>query len=122
MPHEYSVDTAHRLVRVRMWGALTRTEILATVAELVDDPRLSPEFSEVIDVTGATAAEIDTEDVRVIAGALLDSVARRAFVAPEPVTFGLARMFGSFRELKGSAEHVGVFHSVREAEEWLGLG
>ena len=122
MPHEYSVDPAHRLVRVRMWGALTRTEILATVAELVDDPRLSPDFSEVIDVTEATAAEIQTDDVRLIASALLDRVARRAFVAPDPTVFGLARMFGSFRDMKGTAEHVGVFRSTREAEEWLGLG
>ena len=121
MPHEYSIDSAQRLVRVRMWGALTRTEILATVAELVGDPRLSPDFSELIDVTDATAAEIHTDDIRAIAGALLDRVARRAFVAPDPAVFGLARMFGAFRDMKDATEHVAVFRSIREAEEWLGL-
>jgi hypothetical protein len=122
MPHEYSIDAARRLVRVRMWGELTRAEIMATGAELSNDPLLRPEFSELIDLRGVTSAiAISAEDVRAIASAALSPVARRAFAASDLAMFGLARMFATLRDLTETREQVGVFRTLEEAEAWLGL-
>jgi SpoIIAA-like len=122
MPHEYSVDGNHRLVRVRMWGALTRAEIMETVAELSRDSRLERDFSELIDLRELTSVDsITTADVRAIAYASLDSVSRRAFVASNLLIFGLARMFASLRGLRPDSEEVSVFDSLEAAEAWLGV-
>jgi len=105
-----------------MWGEITRTEVMATRSEVANDARLRPEFSELIDLTGLTSVDaITTDDVRAIASAEIDSVARRAFVTPDPVAFGLARMFGSLREVKKAHDDVAVFHTIAEARDWLGL-
>ena len=121
MPHEYGIDTARRLVSTRMWGALDRAEVLKTALELSEDPKLLPGFSELIDLREASATAISAEDVRAIASAQLDPVARRAFVVPDELMFGLARMFATLRELKQVPEDINVFRTIEEAETWLGL-
>ena len=105
-----------------MWGEVTRAEVMATRLEVANDARLRSEFSELIDLTGLTSVDaITAEDVRVMASAELDSVARRAFVTPNPAAYGLARMFGSLREVKHARDEVAVFRTIEEAKEWLGL-
>jgi hypothetical protein len=121
--HEYSIDAAQRLVYIRMWGKITRAEVMVTRSEVANDARLRPEFSELIDLTGTTSVSaITADDVRDLASVELDSVARRAFVAPDPVAFGLARMYGSLREMKNAPDEVAVFHKIEDARDWLGLG
>ena len=105
-----------------MWGEITRAEIMATRSEVANDARLQPEFSELIDLTGLTSVNsITTEDIRAIASAEIESVARRAFVTPDLATFGLARMFGSFREVQNAPDEVAVFRTIEDARQWLGL-
>jgi hypothetical protein len=122
MSYEYSVDSDRRLVRIRMRGTLTRAEILRLVQELIEDPRVSPGISQLIDLTEASSAAIAADDVRHIASANLDPVSRRAFVTPDTLTFGLARMFESLREIKHAPEQIAVFTALQEAEAWLAGG
>jgi hypothetical protein len=42
-----------------------------------------------------------------------------AIVAPQDLTFGMARMYQLFTER--DAHQVGVFRTVTEAEAWLGI-
>ena len=122
VPHEYSIDVARRLVYIRMWGEVTQAEVMATRSEVANDARLRPEFSELIDLTGLTSVNtITTNDVRAIASAEIDSVARRAFVTPDPAAFGFVRMFASLREVKNARDDVAVFRKIEEARQWLGL-
>jgi hypothetical protein len=105
-----------------MWGALTPGEIRGTAAELLDDERLSKDFSQLIDLRELTSvAAIGAQDIRAIAASALDVSSRRAFVAPDSATFGLARMFAAIRNSRESTEQVGVFRTMTEAERWLGL-
>src|SRR5262249_20470431 len=105
-----------------MSDVLTRDELFSIVAELRMDAVITPEFSTLIDLSdGPPAADITGEVVRNLAAAPHKGVARCAFVASSPAVFGLARMFVSYREARGSAERVGVFRAVDEAEKWLGL-
>jgi len=105
-----------------MSDVLTRDELFSIVAELRMDAVITPEFSTLIDLSDVTSVDdITGEVVRNLAAAPHKGVARCAFVASSPAVFGLARMFVSYREARGSAERVGVFRAVDEAEKWLGL-
>lgn len=119
MPYEYTVDSERRVVRVRMWGALTTEEILAVVKQLIGDPQISPGFSELIDLTEASSTAITADDLRRIASSTLDPVSRRAFVTRDTLTYGFARMFESFRQINQAPERIAVFGNLQEAEAWL---
>ena len=122
MAYEYVVDTQDRIVHVRMWGSVTFPEIATVVAELASDPRIGTEFAEIVDLTGATTATLRADDVRAIAYAKTIYFSRRAFVAPDPPTYGLVRLFGAHREMSRPQERVGVFKTLTEATLWLGSG
>ena len=105
-----------------MSDVLTREELFAIVAELRADAAIAPDFSTLIDLTDVSSVDaISGEVVRNLAAAPHKTAARCAFVAPSPAVFGLARMFVSYREARGSAERVGVFRSLQDAENWLDL-
>ncbi len=116
----FTIDPERRLVSVRMWANLTRTEILAVAARISADPLLGKGFSELIDLREVTSsADISPDDVRALASVSLDPVARRAFLVSENSTFGLARMFEAYRGLEQAKEDVGVFRTIESAEAWL---
>lgn len=122
MPYTYSVDDVQRVVRVRLSGEFTREDLLALSGALAIDSRVSSDFVEVIDLTAVTTTpDAGRGDIRRRATTPLTPVLRRAFVAPQPAIFGLCRMFATFREMTAKAEPVGVFHTLAEAEAWLGL-
>jgi hypothetical protein len=121
MSYEFFVDSEQRLVRVRMWGALTKAEILAVVQKLTEDPRISAGFAELIDAREASSTAITADHIRQIAASKLDPVCRRAFVVLDALSYGFARMFGSLREIAGAPEQIAVFSDLQEAEAWLGL-
>ena len=45
---------------------------------------------------------------------------RRAIVAMNPLTYGLARMFQTYRELARGEERIRVFKNMEDALVWLG--
>jgi hypothetical protein len=122
MPHEYTVDSERHVAYIRVWGALTPGEMQTMVDELAGDPRISGEVAKLIDLRKLTSvAAISSKDVRAIASAALSPASRRALVTADSAAFGLARMFAAFRTLRDSREQVGVFRTLKEAEDWLGL-
>lgn len=122
MAYSYSIDGAQRVVRVHLSGEFTRDDLLALSHDLANDSRVSADFVEIVDLSAVTATpEAGRGDIRRRATTSLTRVLRRAFVAPQPAIFGLCRMFATFREISEKAEPVGVFHTVHDAEVWLGL-
>ena len=121
MAYEYAVDTERRLVRVRMWGDVTTAELLRLVQELGGDPRITPDFAELIDLAAASVKTITARHLRDLAASALDPVARRAFVTADALAFGLARMFESLRAANQAPEENAVFMDLAQAEAWLGL-
>jgi hypothetical protein len=121
MPNEYTIDAEQRLVRVRIWGALTQAEIVAIAGQLIADPRCSPGFLQLIDLREASTAAVTADHLRQIASSDLDPVARRAFVVADPGTYGLARLFAMRREINRAPEQIAVFTNIGEAEAWLGM-
>ncbi len=121
MPYEYTIDSEQLLVRIRMWGVVTRAEITAVRHAVASDPIFNTSLSELIDVQEAVTTVITARDVQELASSNVDPVARRAFVAPDPATFGLARMFHTLHSVKHGREQVSVFRTMADAEAWLGV-
>ena len=48
---EYTIDAAQRLIRVRMSGANTPTDLLLHVSDLSDDPAFDPTFNTLFCIT-----------------------------------------------------------------------
>lgn len=121
MPNEYAIDAEHRLVRVRIWGALTPAEIMAVARQLIEDPRCSPGYLQLIDLREASTSAVTGAHLRQIASSDLDPAARRAFVVTDPGTYGLARLFAARRAINRAPEQIAVFTDLGEAEAWLGV-
>jgi hypothetical protein len=105
-----------------MQDAITFTDVAAIVAELSGDPRIGEKFVALVDLTGATTAAMTADEVRAVASSEMVAFHRRAIVAPDPPTFGLARLFGAHREMSYPEERVGVFKTLSEANRWLESG
>ena len=93
---------------------------LAIRQQLARDPRITADFSELIDLRSVTSIEeITASDIRTLAVSEIEPVQRRAFVTMDPATYGLARMFQSYRLIRRAREENHVFDKIEEAEAWL---
>jgi hypothetical protein len=127
MPIINRIDHDHKVVLSRAYGVLTDEDVFAYQHAVWSQPEVQG-YNELGDMTHVTdiaipsihrvrdlamkAVEMDTSGV----------TSRFAIVAPEDLGFGLGRMFQAYRELeKGSRKEVGVFRTLAEAFEWLGI-
>jgi hypothetical protein len=119
--YDYSVDVERRCVRIRVSGVLTAAAFLSTLTDMHRDPRVTRDFSALIDFRDIRSVTgLHDDEVRSVASSAVGAVARRALVATVPSVFGVCRMFATCCELAGG-EPVAVFRSVLDAEEWLEL-
>jgi hypothetical protein len=120
LPAEYLIDVERKLVTSRAWGTLTDDEVREHYRALRADPLFDPTFRQLVDMTGITQ---DLVDIRAKQQASLNQIfvpgVRRAWVASQDYTFGMARMYAVAAENQG--QNIGVFRARSEAEEWLGL-
>jgi hypothetical protein len=122
MPVRYVIDRERRLVVTTAWDRVTYAEVKAHQDQLLSDPAFNPEFDQLIDVTSATAWEIATDDLRMLARRKVFSpTSRRAWLATMPESFGLGRMAQAFHEVSGSPSEVCTFYDLSAALKWLGL-
>ena len=120
MPTDYRLDATRAVVLRRAWGALTDAESTDLYRKLQADPAFDASFCQLCDLRELTEIEATAPSLRALARIkVFDPSAKRAFVAPDDLHFGLARMLQVFAEQEGS--EVGVFRTMREAEEWLGI-
>lgn len=83
-----------------------------------DDPVFRPGYRQLCDLRGITALDVSTAFLQTLAQvSIFSRSSRRAFVATDDFTFGVARMLQSFCEHEG--REVGVFRTLEEAEAWL---
>ncbi len=123
MPFSYSIDAANRLVTSRGWGIVTGAEIMEHQDRLANDPAFRSEYSQLADLTAATAIEVDGDAVRALAKRdFFSATSRRALVVLMPHAVGLGRMYEAYHSLAGAREQFQVFSSCQEALLWLGKG
>ena len=123
MPWGYVIDKERRLVRSACWGYVIFADAKAHQDQLSKDPDFVPDFNQLLDLTGVTTLEISTEEAKTIArGTLFFSPpSRRAWVASDPLVFGMARLVEAYREMAGAREEFRVFYDRAEALKWLGI-
>lgn len=120
MPAEYLIDIERRLVISRAWGALTDDDVCEHYQALRADPLFDPTYRQLVDMTGITKdlVGISTKQ-QASQNQIFAPGVRRAWVASQDYTFGMARMYAVSAESKGQS--IGVFRDRSEAEAWLGL-
>jgi len=118
----YQIDPSTRLVHTRVNGHVSLEDALSHLHLLKHDPRLEPDFSNLIDLTHFTGTDLNPDALKAFAyglqGEALAHNARRAIVAPADATFELSRRFQSLRP---DPENFQVFHSMDEALHWLDI-
>jgi hypothetical protein len=119
MSTHYSIDPQRALVLTVFEGNATDEDLLAHVRALEADPRFDRRMAELIDLSGVTTSTVTSAGVRMTASSPVHALtARRAFVAPTDLLFGLTRMYQSYWT-QGQDAEVEIFRAVEPALEWL---
>jgi len=122
MAISYQIDPAAKLVHTKVNGRINLEDLLSHSYLLKNDPQFKPEYSNLIDLSGFSGADLNLDSMRAFAQGLQGKVfahsARRAVVAPADAAFDLSRQFQSMRT---DNENFQVFHSMGEALHWLNL-
>jgi hypothetical protein len=104
-------------VRTSVVGPLT-DEILRVCSQRT---RALPEFQAgmpvLLDFSGTTSLQITTDAVVALGKAAQKDTNRFAILAPQPATFGMARMYEIIGDLTES--RIGVYQDEQSAIEWL---
>lgn len=120
MPGSYTIDAIRRIVFSRAWGVLVDADLIAHAKALRDDPRFSPDFSQIADFRQVAEYRLTAETVRGHVHVNPFSPAARRVIAVAPgVGFGMARMYQA--TLAGDSDAFQVVHSLEDANEWMGL-
>ena len=118
MPIAYDIDKKQRLITSRLWDKVTNDEVDNHNRSLRSDPDFDPSYRQLIDLSGIKEIRITTPKVTAAAqDQYFTPGTRRAFFAPEDVSFGLARMFATHAEAGGQT--IEVFRDRNKAEDWL---
>ena len=132
MPLAYGIDPQRRLVVTVGYGTLEDAHVFGYHREVWSLPELAG-YDELIDMTEVEHIALPSPQ-RVVDLAELSAgmdasggkgrrPARMAIVAPTDLAFGLGRMYQAYRAMKseGVPRHVGVFRTMAEALEFLGI-
>jgi len=132
MPIAYGIDRERRLVVAVPYGTLEDDHIFGYQKEVWALPEVAG-FDELVDMTAVEHIALPSAQ-RVVDLAKLSAEmdanagmgrrpARMAIVAPTDLAFGLGRMYQAYRAMKSDSvpRHIGVFRSMAEAMEFLGI-
>lgn len=127
MPIVYTIVHERRLVVARGRGEFTDADVFGYQQEVWSRADVAG-YHELVDMTEVVAIALpSTERMRELAAlsAGMDpphDSAKMAIVAPQDFAFGLGRMYEAYRGFEpASKKEVGVFRTLREALEFLGL-
>jgi hypothetical protein len=127
MPIEFYVDHERRTVVAMGRGTLTNDELVNYQRQVWSRPEVVG-FDELMDMSSVKEiGGLSTPGVQELAdlSAAMDRTdvsTRFAVVAPDDLAFGLARMYGAYRETNShSTKQVAVFRTRADALRWLGV-
>jgi hypothetical protein len=125
VPIAYRIDKAARVVVCTHTGTTSDADFIRTYTSLFDDPEYEPGMSKLIDLREADSVGRTGKALTTIGDLLTrqyegSSVTTRiAIVAPADLSFGLGRMYDMLTN--DAPQKVGVFRSVEQPVEWLGV-
>lgn len=104
MPFEYTIFTSHRVVYARTTDCLSASDILTLVRQLRQDPAFNPDFDSIIDMTPTKSFQSTGDEIASAASeSAFSKSSRRAMVAPDPLGYGMARIYAAYREVRGQS-------------------
>ena len=123
MPISLELDVAQRTVHIRVWGRVSRPDVLEALHAMLEDVRFEPGFAQLCDLREVGELEITGADLRSIADVALGvadrlGAGRLALVSDRPAVFGMSRMYEVFSEELPVS--VRAFRDYEEAVRWLG--
>jgi len=119
MPACYKIEKERRLVMSTGYGVVTRKDLLEHQNKLLNDPDFDPQYSQLADFGHMTKAEVTAADIQILAErGIFAAESRRAFVVPDDVCYGLARMYETLRDEKGE-RGIRVFRVLEEGLDWV---
>jgi len=125
MPVHLTVDSEQQVVFVIHLGLVDDDEVLTLNERIRVDPRVKSGFSIFVDLREARSELRTTEALKRLAEQsrqwLRDptSNSRLAVLAPRDISYGLARMFGTFSD--AAENQFCVFRDLHTAADWLGI-
>jgi len=130
MPFTYEIDHERRLVRATITGTLTKDDAFAYQREVWSRPDVRG-YHQLIDASAIDHIDIPfpsadaMQELAALAATMDDPNTKTKFaiVATSAFTYGLARMYATYRGLDPrSTREVSVFRSMGDALAWLGVG
>ena len=120
MPFSYVVHKDLRLVVSNGYDCLSWDEIKRCQDQTQSDPDFKPEFDQIVDLRSVTSFNMTSEQARMLARRKIFSLgSKRAFVAPTPAVFGMARMWEAYSDLSDNPSQIRVFSDLNSALKWL---
>ena len=125
MPITFQVRPEHNLVILVHIGTITDDEFLAFYRSLYENDRITPSMNLLVDLRQADSTTRSSDVLRKFAGFIetkLTGIPERpkvAVVAPEDLSFGLARMYEAFAD--SVPWDFEVFREMNAALAWLDL-
>jgi hypothetical protein len=121
MPADFFIDSSRNMVFSKGAGELCHADVLDHMDRLQNHPAFLPAFNQLLDFRQVTSVTLSSRQVAELARrTIFGPTSRRAFAVSADWQFGLARMFGAYREIQGETGIV-VFREMKEALEWLSL-
>jgi len=114
MPVRVEVDRGRKLAERTYSGVVTASELLDSIHEYRSIPEFDPGFNELLDFREVESIEASIEDIRICAMRPVPfaNSSKRVILAPQPLVFGLARMY----QIIGEDIHPNVYVVKTEEE------
>lgn len=98
MPVVLKIDTRRKVVYSAFYGKLTDAELMDHRSAIASDPDFNPKYSEIVDFSAVTEADISNATLAAMASApsLYHETAMHIVVTPSP---GLVQMVSKFKDL-----------------------
>ncbi len=120
MPSTFSIDTEQRVILAEASGLLTIDDLISAQRRMQEDPDYDNAFRFLLDLRDVTEVQISSEELRLLADkSSFDSTAKRAYVVPSELVFGMARVYSAFTTADPGA--LQIFRDMDEARSWLGI-
>ena len=121
---KYRFDLSLNLFIERFEGRIDRDGIMEWVKKISEEHEYKPGMNLLTDMSDCQL-EIDFQGMHDFCTELLNQpnlkVNRLAVIAPEPLQFGISRMYQMLVEESDIHREMRIFSSLSEACEWLGL-
>ena len=122
--YRYRIDPALGLLVEKFVGEIGWRDLFEGASKSATDSNFRPGMNVLMDLTDAHM-DIGYKEMRALIAVLANApdhrLGRVAVVAPEPLQFGLSRMYQAIAEGVGIYEDCRVFSEFIEARTWLGL-